>query len=214
MGNNELEETQGKALIDEALRRQVQFFVYSSVDRGGSESFTTPTQVPHFITKYNIEHHLVEKCENTDMEWCILRPTAFFDNLIPGYFGKVFATSFMMVLKGKPLQMVATSDIGFFAAEAFLHPEEYHGKSLSLAGDELTYDQMRRIFEEKTGRPVPTTFQFMCRVGLTVASDIGSMFQWFHDAGYKADIPALRDIHPDLKDFGAWLEQESEFMRH
>lgn len=45
-----------------------------------------------------------------------------------------------MALKGKPLQLVATSDIGYFGAEAFLNPNKYEGKGISLAGDELTFD--------------------------------------------------------------------------
>ncbi|KAJ5569521.1 uncharacterized protein N7459_008951 [Penicillium hispanicum] len=212
MGDDAREEKQGKALVDESLKQKVQFFVYTSVDRGGSASFTNPTAVPHFITKHNIEHHLVERSKDTAMQWCILRPTAFFDNLTPGFLGKVFATSFMMSLKGKPLQMVATDDIGFFGAEAFLNPEEYQGKSLSLAGDELTYTQMVRIFEEKTGQSIPSTFRLICWPILNLSKEFGYMFKWFHDSGFKADIPALKKIHPGLKDFETWLELDSEFV--
>lgn len=122
--------------------------MYSSVDRGGDASYTTPTTIPHFINKHNIEHHLVDKSQNTDMKWFILRPTAFYENLVPGTVGKVFATSLKMALKGRPLHMVATDDIGFFGAEGFMHPERYQNKGLSLAGDELTYDEFARIFKD------------------------------------------------------------------
>ncbi|KGO51820.1 hypothetical protein PEX2_065400 [Penicillium expansum] len=211
IGNGALEESQGKALIDESLKEKVRFFVYSSVDRGGDVSYTTPTKVPHFINKHNIEHHLVERSKNTDMRWTILRPTAFYENLVPGFFGKVFATSFKMALKGKPLQMVATDDIGFFGAEAFLHPEVYQNKGISLAGDELTYDQMASIFQQKTGKSIPATFQFLCSIFMASMKDMGYMFKWFHDGGYKADIPELKRINPGLKDFRTWLERDSEF---
>lgn len=184
--------------------------MYSSVDRGGDVSYTTPTKVPHFINKHNIEHHLVERSKNTDMRWTILRPTAFYENLVPGFFGKVFATSFKMALKGKPLQMVATDDIGFFGAEAFLHPEVYQNKGISLAGDELTYDQMASIFQQKTGKSIPATFQFLCSILMASMKDMGYMFKWFHDGGYKADIPELKRINPGLKDFRTWLERDSE----
>lgn len=122
IGNSASEEPQGKALVDESLKQDVKFFIYSSVDRGAN-SFENPTKVPHFINKHNIEHYLVEKTKNTEVQWTILRPTAFYENLVPGFFGKVFMTSFDMALKGKPLQLVATSDIGYFAADAFLKPE-------------------------------------------------------------------------------------------
>ncbi|KAJ5711355.1 hypothetical protein N7488_005511 [Penicillium malachiteum] len=213
IGNSSSEEKQGKALIDESLKQNVQYFVYSSVDRGGDASYDTPTNIPHFINKYNIEHHLVEKSKNTNMKWFILRPSAFYDNLAPGFFGKVFATSFKMALKGKPLQMVGAEDIGFFGAEAFMHPEQYQNNGLSLAGDELTYDQFAQIFEQKTGQPIPLTYRILCSVFMASMKDMGYMFKWFHDSGYKGNIPELKKINPDLKDFGTWLEQDSGFAK-
>ncbi|KAI9038855.1 nucleoside-diphosphate-sugar epimerase family protein [Aspergillus affinis] len=215
IGNTTSEETQGKALIDEAIRQNIKFLVYSSVDRGGdATSYDNATNIPHFIKKYNIEHHLVEKTKGTDTEWFILRPTAFFENLVPGFMGKVFATSWDMTLKSKPLQLVSTSDIGYLAAEAFMNHEKYKGTAVSLAGDELTYEQMAKVFKEKTGQKVPTTFRPVCSVLMASMKDFGLMFRWFRDEGYKADIADLRAKHPELKDFGTWLEKESQFMKH
>lgn len=187
--------------------------MYSSVDRGGDASYNTPTKVPHFINKHNIEHHLVEKSKESAMKWFILRPSAFYENLVPGFFGKVFATSFKMALKGKSLQMVATDDIGFFGAEAFMHPEKYQNQALSLAGDDLTYDQFAQIFQQKTGQQIPSTFRFLCSMFMASMKDMGYMFQWFHDGGYKANIAELKSINPNLKDFGTWLERDSEFAK-
>ena len=215
MGDEAKEETQGKALIDEALKHNAKFFVYSSVDRGGSSaSPTNPTRVPHFINKHNIERHLIEKTKNTQMEWFILRPVAFFDNLTPSFFGKVFATCFKTALKGKPLQLIATSDIGDFAAEGFLHSEKYAGQSLSLVGDELTFDQFAKIFEQKTGQSIPMTFRPISSLIMTLSKEMGYMFQWFHDEGFKADVAEMKKMQPGLKDFGTWLETESEFRKH
>lgn len=87
------EEVQGKALIDVSLKNGVKHFVYSSVDRGGSKSDDNPTDVPHFISKHKVEQYLYEKTKNGEMDWTILRPVAFFDNLVPGFMGKVFSTS-------------------------------------------------------------------------------------------------------------------------
>jgi nucleoside-diphosphate-sugar epimerase len=211
--NVALEERQGKGMVDEAIKAGVKFFVYTSVDRGGSKSYDNPTNVPHFASKHNVEHHLVEKAEGTEMRWLILRPVAFFDNLTPSYFGKIFATALQVGLKGKPLQYIATSDIGHFAAQGFLKPEEYSGKSISLAGDSLTHDQMAAIFKEKTGKNFPSTFKFLANALLSMSKDMGAMFKWFHDEGYGADIDELKKVHPGLKDFSAWLEKDSQFMK-
>lgn len=209
------EEQQGKALIDEALAQDVKQFVYSSVDRGGEKSISNPTNIPHFITKHNVEQHLLSRTnspQNT-MNWTILRPVAFMENLTPDFMGKVFATSWRAMLKQKPLQIVATSDIGFFAAEAFASADAFQGKAISLAGDELTFQQMAEIFKSKMGRNVPTTFELPCRLLMAMVAELGTMFRWFADEGYGADIEALRKMNPQLKDFGSWLETESQFKQ-
>ncbi|PYH33892.1 nmrA-like family protein [Aspergillus neoniger CBS 115656] len=211
---NKAEETQGKALIDESIRQKVKFFVYSSVDRGGEEhSFQNPTKIPHFIKKHNIEHHLVNRSKDGNMDWVILRPAAFYENLTPDFFGKVFTTCFKMALAGKPLQLVATSDIGYFGAEAFLNPDKYKGRAISLAGDELTFEGMGLIFEQKTGQPLPMTFRPICSLFMAMMKDMGYMFQWFRNEGYRADIPRLREIHPEMMDFATWLKKESGFKK-
>lgn len=64
---------QGKAMVDESVKAGVKHFVYSSVERGGDEaSWSNQTPVPHFQSKYHIEHYLKEKAGS--MGWTILRP--------------------------------------------------------------------------------------------------------------------------------------------
>ncbi|KAH7075068.1 hypothetical protein FB567DRAFT_453100 [Paraphoma chrysanthemicola] len=215
MGNGasaESEERQGKALVDAAIKNGVKHFVYSSVDRGGPKSDQDATNVPHFASKHRIEQHLFSKSSVGAMDWTVLRPVAFFENLQPDFVGKVFATAWASSLgPDQPLQLIATSDIGLIAAEAFLKPNEYKGQKISLAGDELTYTQFKTIFEEKTGQPLPTTFGFVASAIMMMVKDMRYMFKWFGDVGYGADIPALRQVHPDLKDFATWLEKDSSF---
>merc|ERR1712014_276117 len=53
---------QGKAMVDEAVKAGVKHFVYGSVERGGDEkSWENETPIPHFESKYQIEHYLKEK---------------------------------------------------------------------------------------------------------------------------------------------------------
>jgi len=207
------EETQGKALIDYSLANGVKHFVYTSVDRGGEKSITNPTPIPHFISKHNIELHLLEKAgkNGENMSWTILRPTAFLDNFSNDFMGKGFATMIRISLKEKPLQLIAVSDIGVFAAKSFEKPEEFKGKAISLAGADLTFDQINEIFKEKTGADVPTTFGFLGSAILWGVKEVGTMFQWFYTDGYGADIADLKKIHPGLLDLGAWLGKEGKF---
>ncbi|KAJ4297509.1 hypothetical protein N0V90_005401 [Kalmusia sp. IMI 367209] len=208
--NAQSEERQGKALIDASLANGVKHFVYSSVDRGGARSDTDPTNIPHFISKHNIEQHLFTKVRGSGMSWTVLRPVAFFENLMPNFIGKVFSTSWEMTLrKEQTLQLIATSDIGFFAAEAFLKPENFQDKSISIAGDEMTYDEFKKTFEQKTGENLPTTYRFIAWIINAMVKEMGYMFKWFRKVGYGADIPTLKKLNPELRDFKTWLETES-----
>ncbi|KAF9734048.1 hypothetical protein PMIN03_003125 [Paraphaeosphaeria minitans] len=211
------EERQGKALVDASLENGVSHFVYSSVDRGGdAKSAKDPTDVPHFISKHNVEQHLFGKAKGSDMTWTVLRPVAFMENLVPGFLGKVFSTDWKMVLRPEQkLQLIATSDIGFFAAQSFLQPSSrlYANATLSLAGDELTFAEYATIFQEKTGENLPTTFRLILKLINFMVKEVGNMFVWFRETGYGADIEELKRVHPQMKGFGEWLEKESAWKK-
>lgn len=202
------EERQGKSLIDSALKHKVQHLVYSSVDRHGEASSTNKTDIPHFASKHNIEHHLFDSTKDSPMSWTVLRPVAFMENFDGGFIGKIFATAWKLVIKSRPLQLIATEDIGVFAAKSFLSPKEYAGRCISLAGDELTFGQMMEIFERKTGAGAPLTWEIMARLVLRMSKEMGTMFSFFEREGYGADILALRKEHPGLMNLATWLEKQ------
>ncbi|KXT04740.1 hypothetical protein AC578_9693 [Pseudocercospora eumusae] len=204
---------QGCDMIDEAKKHGVKCLIYSSVERGGdAESWKTETTVPHFQTKYRVEHYLRENAGN-EMAWTILRPTAFMDNLAPGFPAKVFLAAMRDTLGEKPLQWIASSDIGAFAKIVFERPEEWNREALGLAGEEQTVAQLCEKVERKTASSVQPTFWVFGTLLKKLVSEMGVMLDWFGSDGYKADIPKLRKIYPGLMDFEAWLEKESPFPK-
>ncbi|KAL1306778.1 hypothetical protein AAFC00_005439 [Neodothiora populina] len=202
---------QGCDLVDESVKHGVKHFVYSSVERGGDEkSWDTPTPVPHFQTKQLIEIHLRDHA--AQMGWTILRPVAFMDNLQPAFPTKVFMTAVHNTLgDSKPMQWVATADIGYFAAQAFAKPEEWNHEAVGLAGAELTVPQLDKAFENATGSPLGTTFSFLGSALMWGVSELGHMIGWFGSDGYRADIPGLKKIHPGLIDMETWIKEKSAF---
>lgn len=214
-----IEETQGKALVDAALSAGAKHFVYSSVDRGGANSINDPTNIPHFISKHNIEKHLIASVSDPSknkagMTYTILRPVAFFDNLTPDFIGKGFAAMWANMGPEHPLQLVATRDIGIFAAQAFSNPDSptYRNNGISLAGDQLTQAEASKIFEKVYGKKMPITFGFVGSVIQMMVKELGTMFKWFVDVGYKADIEECRRLNQaGMQDFETWLKEESKF---
>lgn len=208
------EEKQGKALVDAAIAHGTKHFVYASVDRGGDKSIDTPTDIPHFISKHNIEKHLIAQTAHSgQMSWTILRTVAFMDNFTPDFMGKVLPTAWKNVLEDKPLQLIAVKDIGKFSAKVFLEPEAYNNKAVALAGDELTFAQMSNIFKDKTGQEVPTTYGFLVSIILWMSKEFGYMVRWFKTDGFGVNVAECKAQLPELLDFATYLEAESAWKK-
>ncbi|EWZ43404.1 hypothetical protein BFJ63_vAg9048 [Fusarium oxysporum f. sp. narcissi] len=201
---------QGKAMIDESIKAGVQHFVYSSVERGGDErSWDNPTPVPHFKTKHEIEHYLRDTTARKSMGWTILRPVIFMDNLVPGFPGKVFMTMLRDTIKDKPIQWIATKDIGFFAAEAFHDPKTWNKRAVGLTGDVLTFSQLSDTFQRVTGRPAGTTFSLLGKALKHGVAEMGLMVDWFRDEGYGADMAKIEKVHPNVTKMETWLKNSA-----
>jgi uncharacterized protein YbjT (DUF2867 family) len=210
-GDVSIEETQGKALIDAAIAANVQFFVYSSADRGGDKSSENPTPVPHWATKHRVEKYLEEKAHAARMQYTVLRPVCFMENLSNDFAGKAMAGSWSAVLKDKPLKLVATRDIGWFAAEAFKRPDEFAGRYISLAGTGLTFAQANAVFREKFGRDLPAVYGCVAKGLLLMIRSLGVMFEYIKKNEVGGDVEELRRMNPGMMDLGTWLEKDSQF---
>jgi uncharacterized protein YbjT (DUF2867 family) len=102
------------------------------------------------------------------------------------------------------LQLVALDDIGAFAAMAFSRPQEFVRQAIEIAGDELTMPQAAEILGSVIGRSV--RFVELSLEDITRANEEwGRMLEWFNQHGYRADISALRSLHPGLMSFEQWL---------
>ncbi|KAF4637312.1 hypothetical protein G7Y89_g773 [Cudoniella acicularis] len=209
------EEKQAFGLVDESIKNNVEHFVFTSVDRGGpGVSEKNPTDIPHFLAKHKIEEYLKDqiKAKGSKMQYTILRPVAFMDNLTNDFMGKGFASMWGGV-GSKPLQLISTRDIGLFSARAFQHPAQYKNKAVSLAGDELNLTQAKKVFKDTLGYDMPETWGFVGSGLKWMISELGTMFKWFADQGYGADIASLKKEEPKLQNFSEWLAETSTFKK-
>ena len=184
---------QGKIIADAAKAAGVEHFVQGSV--GGVER---NSGVPHFESKWQVEEYV----RAIGLSSTFLRPVFFMENFNwsrEAILGGVFTS--MGLSPDKPLQLIAADDIGAFAALAFENPQDYIGQGLELAGDELTEPQMVEVLTKVTGRQI----SLAPAAGPAPNEDMAKMFEWFNEKGYEADIPALKERHPGLMDFEAWL---------
>ena len=201
-----VEEHQGKKLVDSAVKHGVQHFVYTSSGRGGDQ----PTDVSHFVTKHNVEQHLISTSKSHLMTWTILRPVAFMDNFDDGFFGKVFATGWRQNVKSRRLQVVATSDIGLIGAKVFLSPQAYTERVINIAGDELTFEEMAKVYQEATGVTVPTTFGFVVTLLFWMSKEMRLMFGFFEREGFGVELDETRKVLPEVQDLKTWLKKNKK----
>ena len=207
-----VEEAQGKSLVDVAAANGVKHFVYTSADRGGLEkSDRDPTLVKHFISKFNIENHLKTVAKkNPDMQWTIIRPVAFMDNIEPGFLGKAFMAMWKLNGVDRKMQLVSSRDIGILAADAFKVPDQYLGKAISLATAEISPNEANKIFARVVGSDIPTSYSLTGRlVKLALHEQLGVMFDWFVTDGFGADPNEYITKIPAMQDFEQWLRQSS-----
>ena len=71
------------------------------------------------------------------------------------------------------------------------------GKALEIAGDELTMPQTVEVLSRVIGRPVRFFEQPLEQVR-SFDSNLAKLAEWLNDKGFRADIPALRAIYPNL----------------
>ena len=88
------------------------------------------------------------------MSYTVLRPLFFMENW-EGMREQILGGTLSQPLDpDRPLQQMAVEDIGAFAALAFSDPEEWDGRAVELAGDELTMAEAAEVFSRVTGREV------------------------------------------------------------
>jgi len=201
-GGVEAEERRGKAFADAVKAENVPFLVYSS-----AEGVERENVLAHYHSKWAIEQHIA----NLGLTRTILRPVGFMDVLaVNAAIRSVMLGLFRTQLGNNgTLQMVAVTDIGWFAARALEDPERYAGRVIPLAGDELTVPQFVAAIKRATGRgqwvaPIPKFVP-----NRVMPKEYGNMFKWLREQGFKADIPALRKEHPTMLTFADWLKVPS-----
>lgn len=191
---------QGKLLADAAKAAGVEHFVYSSAagaDRGSA--------IPHFDSKWEIEQYIWA----LGLTATVIRPTGFMENFyFPGWLDGIRnGTLAIPLAEDKPCQYIAADDIGALVAIAFSRRDEFAGKSIDIAGDELTGPQAAAALTRASGKQInymaiPNTDEFR-----QSNEDLSIMYGWISSVGFDSDIAACRAYHPDIMTLETWARK-------
>ncbi|GAA5891951.1 hypothetical protein JCM6882_007418 [Rhodosporidiobolus microsporus] len=199
-GKGELpEDAHGLLFLQAALETSLPFLVFSSA------ADVSPTcGVPHFETKARIEAAI----KGSGIAHAILRPFMFYDNF-PRQSGVASWAALGLLdipLQGKKQQMVTIEDIGYFAAQALSDSADYAGRTITLAGDDLSMEDIRQVYQRVEGRSVGKGW-FPSWIVYLFPAKVRALMRWMEERGSEVDIERLRKEHRGLKTFEQWLRE-------
>jgi uncharacterized protein YbjT (DUF2867 family) len=219
----EKELAQAKALAQAAKSAGVAHAIWSTLEdtrkRVPVEDPRMPTlkdkyKVPHWDAKGEADQYFVDAGVPTTM----LKTSFYWDNLVnigmgpkKGEDGKLV---FVLPMADKKLPGMAVEDIGKCAYGVFKRDAELIGKTVGIAGEHLTGEQMATALSKVLGQPVAYKYvppEIYRTYDILGADDLANMFQYNRD--FEQEYCAARDVafsrwlNPQLQTFAQWLSR-------
>jgi len=174
-------------------------------------------KVPHFDGKGESDHYFTDLGVPTTF----LLASYYWENLI--YFGMgpkrgadgKLAITFPM--GNKKMAGIGAEDIGKCAYGIFKRGTELIGKTVGIAGEQLTCHEMAKALSKALGKEVSyneiTPAQYRS-LGFPGADDVGNMFQFYRDfdevCNSVRDVKFSKALNPALKSFEMWLAENAQ----
>jgi uncharacterized protein YbjT (DUF2867 family) len=169
-------------------------------------------KVPHFDAKGEAD----EIFRSLAVPTTFLRTSFYWDNLIhfgmgpkKGPDGRL---AFVLPMADKKLPGIAAEDIGRCAHGVFRRGGELVGRTVGVAGEHLTGEQMAAELSKALHREVAYQYvppEVYRTFGFPGADDLANMFQYKRDFEREfcaaRDLAFSRSLNPRLQTFGAWL---------
>ncbi len=219
----EKEVAEAKAMAEAAKYNGLQHVIWSTLEDTRKWVPLSDSRMPTLMGKYKVPH-FDGKGEANKVFTELGLPTTFllasfyWENLIyfgmgpkKGPDGKLALT---LPMSDKKLPGIAAEDIGKCAYGIFKRGLEYIGKTVGVAGEHLTGEQMaasltKALSQEVRYNDVPP--EVYRGFGFPGAEDLGNMFQFKRDfnelfcGARKLDV--ARALNPSLQSFDTWLAQ-------
>lgn len=169
-------------------------------------------KVPHFDAKAEADELFAELGVPTTL----LRTTFFWDSflgLLAPQRGDDGRLTLALSMADQKLAGIAAEDIGRTAYGIFQRGTEFIGKTVSIAGEHLTGDEMAAAFSKVLGEEVTYTavpVEVVRAQSFPGADELASTFQYYIEAPEfvaARDLAFVRSLNPGLQTFDEWLEE-------
>ncbi|WP_237144269.1 NmrA/HSCARG family protein [Pontibacter pamirensis] len=222
----EKEITEAKSMAEAAREAGLKHVIWSTLedtrkwvplDDDRMPTLQEKYKVPHFDAKGEADHFFTDAGVPTTF----FRASFYWDNFIffgagpkKGPDGKLYLT---MPMDDKKMAGIAAEDIGKCAYGIFKRGEELVGKTIGVAGEHLTGQEMAAQLSEAIGQEVlynNITPEAYRNLGFPGADDLGNMFQFYRDfeevCNSVRDVKFSKELNPGLKNFSMWLSQNAQ----
>ncbi|MEX2599994.1 MAG: NmrA/HSCARG family protein [Balneolaceae bacterium] len=219
----EKEMKQARDLAKAAKEEGLEHVIWSTLEDTRKWVPLESDQLPTLQDKYKVPH-FDAKGEANQFFISEKVPTTFFhvsfywDNMIHfglgpkrGEDGKL---AIAFPLGDKKMAGIAAEDIGKCAYGIFKKGKAMIGKTVGVAGDQITCADMAKALTDALGEEVSyyemTPEQFR-NLGFPGSDDLGNMFQFYRDfdevCNSVRDVDFSRELNPELKSFREWLKE-------
>ena len=174
-------------------------------------------KVPHFEGKGESDKFFTEAGVPTTF----LRASFYWDNFIffgsgpkKGEDGKLYLT---LPIGDAPMAGIAAEDIGKCAYGIFKKGTSTIGKTIGVAGGQLTGEDMAKALSKSLGKEViynKITAATYRSFGFPGAEDLGNMFQFYDEFAPELnnirDVKMSKELNPSLQGFDEWLAKNGK----
>jgi uncharacterized protein YbjT (DUF2867 family) len=219
----EKEIAQAASIAKAAKEANVNHVIWSSLDDTRKWIPLSDNRMPTLQNKYKVPHFDAKGESNkffTDsgVPTTILNTVFYWENFIyfgqgpkKGTDGKIALT---IPMSEKKLPSIASEDIGKCAYGIFKNGDKYIGKTVGIAGGQLTGNQFAEAFSKALGQEViysPVTPEVYRGFGFPGADDMGNMYQFKVDFeeyySNSRSVELSRTLNPSLQTFENWLKE-------
>lgn len=210
------EAEQGRNLVNAVAASNVQHFIFSTLPHV-AKATNGALRSPHFDIK----------AEHEDLARELGIPSTFVH--VPFYYENFLyffpprpagdgTYAFGFPQGDTPLAAISVQDVGKLVAPMFENRDQYLGRVVKLAGDEIPPTEYAAAMSRATGMNISYTYvprETFAALGFPGAEDLADMFEYYrlHIPSRAKDIEVWRALAPELQSFEAWIARNGGTMR-
>jgi uncharacterized protein YbjT (DUF2867 family) len=224
----EKEMAHAAAMANAAKRAGVEHVIWSTLEDTRRWVPLNDNRMPTLLGNYKVPHFDAKGASNryfteAGLPVTFLLTSFYWDNFVHFGMGPQRGPdgtlAITLPLGNKKLPGIAAEDIGRCAYGIFQRGTEYVGRTVGIAGEHLTGEQMAAAFTKALGQLVryndipPEVYRGL---GFPGADDLGNMFQFKRDfeqvfCGAR-NVATSRTLNPRLQTFERWLAANKDLI--